>query len=200
MNRAVKYYFAIGVFLLLLVSVVSLVSIMNTDDTDSIFRTFAILIPIIFAVFFLPMSVYTLKRWDIHFNFMDDKQAFRVTLSNYGDTPFNFNRVSFVSCKRFILFGRRDSWPVEGLFNSIEIHGADSPSVVLHDHTGRTIKMGFPVVMHIRPRNLGEILSHFKGKKIHLRIYFEGAGQAQCSQHIPRNLIKSFVTQPNGVD
>lgn len=108
-NRYVRMYLIAGIIVLIFIFVAPLFfySGPEEDRTESYYRTVTFLIPIAIAVFILPTATYKLKEWDIHLNFITDKDAsgFQITVSNFGETTFSFNRIAFVSYKRFFSLG-----------------------------------------------------------------------------------------------
>jgi len=196
-NRNVGRYLIGGVIVLIFIFLIPLA----LDTTpERYFENVTFLIPIAVALFFIPISSYKLKEWDIHLDFITDQSTdrFQLTVSNFGETPFNFNRISFVSYKKYFLFGERIPWPSKGIFgDEIELHGADTHSRILHEHMGYTVKLGMPIVIWIRPGELSDFINHYKKPKI--KIYFEGTDQSACSKRIPKELVVRFTAhQYNG--
>lgn len=104
MNRNVSRFILGGIIILLLILFFPFIFNFNMTPQEH-YRNITFLIPIVVALFFIPISVLTLKSWDIHLNFIEDKGRFRLSISNFGETAFNFNKIAFVSYKRFLLFG-----------------------------------------------------------------------------------------------
>jgi len=192
MNRYVRLFLFGGIFSIVFIFVFPLFFRAGREDY---YRTVTFLIPIAIALFILPTASYTLKKWDIRFNFIKHDDRFRIAISNLGDTPFNFNRVAFASSPKYFLLGKRDYYPTNGMFdNDIELHGAETPSRVLHEHIGYTVKLGMPITIWIRPKGISDYLKHFKNrKKIRLCIYFEGTNQIEYSKPIPVEIIKRYL-------
>jgi len=191
MNRNISRFIFGGIIILVLILFSPLIFQLNMTPEEH-YRNVTFLIPIVIALFFIPISVLTLKKWDIHINFVEDESKLRLTISNFGETTFNFNKIAFVSYKRFFLFGRRVPWPSQGLFdNNVELHGAETPSRVLHEHTGCTVRLGMPIQIWIRPEKLTDYLRHYRRPRV--MIYFEGTDQYACSNPIPKKLLKRFI-------
>lgn len=167
---------------------------------DDYFRTISLLIPIAIVLFIAPTALYTLNKWDIHFDFGRYNDVIRPTIANLGITPFNFNRMTFASSKRYRFFSKREHYPADGIFdNEVECHGADMPSRVLHEHTGCTIRQGMPVTVWLRSQRLAEYLGHFSNKsRIHICLYYHGTNQRVYSPPIPFALINSIIGHNEG--
>jgi hypothetical protein len=156
------------------------------------YRNITFLIPLVVALFFIPISTLTIKNWDIHINFIEDENRLRLAISNFGETSFNFNKIAIVSYKKFFFFGKPAPCPADGIFNTaVELHGADTPSQILHEHKGCTVKLGMPIQVWISPQKLKEYLTHYKKPRI--MIYFEGTDQYACSKFIPKKLLKQLT-------
>ena len=194
MNRNVLNYLVVGIFALIFIFIFPL---FLSPSSESYFRTISLLIPVAIVLFIAPTATHTLSKWDIHFDFTQYSDKIRPTVSNLGIIPFNFNRITLASGKKFKFFGNRYHCPAEGIFDSdVECHGADFPSRVLHEHTGCTIKQGLPVTIWVRSSKIPEFLNHFSNKKkIHLCLYYYGAKQKVYSDPIPINLV-DFLTKP----
>ena len=196
-NRYVRSYLIAGIIVLLFIFVAPLFfySGPEEDRIETYYRTVTFLIPIAIAVFILPTATYKLKEWDIHFNFITDKDTskLQITVSNFGETPFNFNRIAFVSYRRFFFFGKRIPWPSRGIFDKdVELHGAETQTQMLHEHIGYTVRLGMPIVIWIRPGKLSDYLKRYCRPKI--MIYFEGTDQCAYSKRIPKSLLNKFIS------
>ena len=133
MNRNVKNYLISGIVVIIFIF---LFPAFLSTTTDKYLQTISLLIPIAIVLFIAPTASYNLNKWDIHFDFTQYGDKIRPTIANLGITPFNFNRLTFASGKKYRFFGSRDHYPSEGIFdNDVECHGSDMPSRVLHEHT-----------------------------------------------------------------
>jgi len=160
MNRNVKSFISAGLFVIVFILVFPLYL-----PPQEYTRTITFLLPIAIVVFITPTASFFLNRWDIHFNFVDENRI-RPIVANLGIAPFNFNKVQFASDKKFRIFGKREHYLMEGIFdNNIECHGAETGSRVLHEHVGCTIRQGLPISIWVRGERLKEYLEHFKDRK-----------------------------------
>lgn len=191
MNRNVRNFLVAGIIILLFIF---LFPLFLSPTRDDYFRTISLLIPIAILLFIAPTASYTLNKWDIHFDFSRHNDAIRPTIANLGITPFNFNRITFASSKKYLFFGKREHYPTDGIFdNDVEYHGADMPSRVLHEHVGCTVRQGMPVTVWIRSPRLAEYLGRFNNKnRIRLCLYYCGTNQVVYSPPISRTLIDNL--------
>jgi len=191
-NRNVRNFLLGGIIVLLFIF---LFPLFLSPTSDDYFRTISLLVPIAIVLFIAPTASYTLNKWDIHFDFSRYNDAIRPTIANLGIIPFNFNRITFASSKKYRFFGKREYYPTDGIFdNEVEYHGADTPSRVLHEHTGCTVRQGMPVTVWGRSPRLAEYLGHFSNKnRIHLCLYYCGTNQIVCSPPMPLTLINNII-------
>ncbi len=188
MNKWIKYYLFAALAVLALIF---LLPLRLQHSAEDYWRTITILLPITVAVFIVPIASFTVNKWDIRFDFNECDNGIRLTISNLGIAPFNFNRISFASSRRFRFFSKKDHHPIDGMFgNDIECHGADMPSRVLHEHTGITIHKGMPISVWLRSDKIPDYLRHFNDQgRIHICLFYQGTNQKTYSQPIPVSSI-----------
>ena len=195
MNRNItSFLIAGGIVIVFIFAFPLLVPTVSPLSVADYFPTISLLLPIAVVLFLAPTALYTLNRCDIHFDFGCHKDAIKPTIVNLGITPFNFNRITFASRKKYLLWGRRAQYPIDGLFgDDVEYHGADTARRGLNEYAGCTVRQGMPVTVWIRGSQVAECLANFSNKnKIHLCLYYYGTKQAVYSQPIPRTLIDNL--------
>ena len=191
MNRNVRSFILAGIFLIVFIFIFPLYL-----APEEYGRTITFLLPIAIVVFIAPTASFFLNRWDIHFNFTDNNARISPIVSNLGIAPFNFNKVQFASGKKFKFFGKREHYPVKGIFDTeVECHGAEMGSKVLHEHTGCIIRHGLPVSVWVRGEKLKEYLEHFQDRKnIRICLFYEGTTERVYSAPIPIKLVEKILS------
>ncbi|MBL7165794.1 MAG: hypothetical protein ISS55_04840 [Dehalococcoidales bacterium] len=140
----------VGVFLiaaLVILAIVFTLPLVWIEDSDDYRSTINLLVPIVIAVFVVPIPAFILSGKDIHFAFepTQDRHVIVATVWNAGNASFNFNRVQLARATWMRVVGKRGRQPSEGMFNNdVEVHGADMPSRVLHGHMGVTLRKDMP--------------------------------------------------------
>ena len=160
-----------------------------------------VLIPLVIVVFIAHMVPFFLSDWDIHFQFNSHSGELVATLTNAGLTPFNFNREQFTSGKKYWIFGKREFYPQTGMFDrEVELHGADTPSKLLHPHIGCTLKKGMPITVTVRGHKVVEYLRQLETsrRKVYTCLHYYETDQGACSQQIPSEIIKRIAETSSG--
>jgi len=170
-------------------------------DAELYYHNLNWLIPLTVILFVAPMVPFFLSDWDIHFHFIPEGKTLSVTLRNIGTVPFNFNRVQFVSGKKYWICGKREFCPQVGMSDEmVEFHGADTLSQTLHQHIGCTLKKGMPITVTVRGSKLAECLRNFEKskKKVYVCLYYHETDQRAYSQQIPVEFVKRIIEASSG--
>jgi len=162
-NKNFRNVFIAGIVILI---VIFMLPAVWPVDAEWYYHNLNWMIPLTIIVFVAPMVPFFLSDWDIHFYFRPEGKTLRVTLTNVGTVPFNFNRVQFVSGKKYWICGSREFYPKMGMSDEdVVFHGADTFSQTLHQHVGCTLKKGMPITVILRGPKIAECLRHFEETK-----------------------------------
>lgn len=192
-NRNFRNVFILGIVLLVVIVCVPYVW---PVDAQWYFQNLNWLIPLVIVMFIVPIVPFLLSQWDIHFTFTTERNysKLRATITNLGTAPFSFNKVQFASGKKYRIFGKRELYPRKGRYDkSIEFHGADTPSQLLHQHIGCTLSKGLPIILEVRDPEVAKYFESLKNKKVYISLYYDGAEQRVYSQQIPDELVKKTL-------
>ena len=192
LNRNFRKFMIAGILLIVFIFVLPFIW---PVDTDWYFRNLSWMIPLVIVVFIAPIVPFILNRWDVHFSFQSRGDNLIIIISDYGANPYNFNRIQFASGKKYWIFRKRESYPQEGISDEdVEYHGADTPSHILHQHIGCTLRKGLPITLTIRSHKTPESLRNFKeNEKVYLSLYYEGSNQRIYSKRIPPEVINTIL-------
>ena len=196
MNKNFRKFMIAGIVLVALIFVLPFIWPVNAEWY---FSNLNWLIPLVIILFIVPIVPFILSNWDIHFSFQSRDGNLIVTMSNTGTTPFGFNRIQFASAKKYRIFGKRKFHPESGIYDvNVEFHGNETPSSILHEHIGCTLRKGLPITLTIRNNKAPENISNFKKKgggtdKVYLSLYYEGTNQRVYSQPIPPKIITEII-------
>ncbi len=192
MNRNFRKFMIAGIVLIALIFVLPYIWPVNPQWY---FSNLNWMIPLVIIIFIAPIVPFILSSWDIHFSFRDIGTDLIVIISNYGNIPFNFNRIQFASAKKYGLVGKREFHPYYGIYdNDVEILQAETTFWKLDEHMGCTLKKGLPITLVVRGPQVPENLRHFqKNCEVYLSLYYEGTKQRVYSQCIPPEIVMKII-------
>lgn len=192
MNRNFKKFMMTGIVLVVFIFVLPYIWPVNPEWY---FSNLNWMIPLVIIVLIVPIVPFILNNWDIHFSFQHRDHNLIAIISNYGTSPYNFNRIQFSSDKKYRILGKREFYPKSGLSDeNVVFHGADTPSQTLHQHIGCTLQKGLPITLVVRGRQVPENLRHFEeNSKVYLSLYYEGTKQRVYSQRIPPEIVMKII-------
>ena len=152
MNRNILTLIAIGITIIVALFLIPFFPFGPPMDPGLYWDMLRWLVPLILIICIGSTIPFILSSWDIHFNFESaSENRLTIIITNKGTTPFSFNRIQFVSRKKFFSFGKMQSYPQEGIYDgAVEYHGGETPSQLLHEHIGLTIRKGMPITLTIR--------------------------------------------------
>ena len=192
MNRNFRKFIIVGTALIAVIFIVPYIFPVNAEWY---FSNLNWLIPLTVVIFIVPIVPFILSSWDIHFSFQSTGDNLIAIVSNYGANPYNFNRLQFASGRKYFIWGKREFYPQEGISDEdVEYHGADTPSHILHQHIGCTLRKGLPITLTIRNHKARESLRNFReDEKVYLSVYYEGSNQRIHSKRIPPEVINNIL-------
>ena len=194
-NRNVRLFIGIGFGLVVVIFLLVVgLSRLFPENTDWYLRNLSWLIPLAIAVFIAPIVPLILSNWDIHFGFEYKDSNLITTISNYGTTPFGFNRIRFASGRKYRIFGKREFLSQEGILTeAVKIYNADTSTVKVEGYRGCTLRKGLPVTLQILNHQVPKCLRNFKdNSRVYLSLYWKGNKQRVYSQRIQPEIIKSI--------
>ena len=196
MNRNSRLFFLSGLGLVTLIFVITILFSMVWPAKEVWYmQNMSWLIPLIIVLFWAPVVPLILSNWDIHFYFRSISNDLIVIIANYGNTPFNFNRIEFASAKRYGLVGKKEFYPDYGLCQEdVNIPSNDTSFQELHEHRGYTLRRGLPITLTIRNCKAPENLCKYKkNTRVYLSLYYEGTKQRVYSQRIPQEIVTEII-------
>ena len=195
MNRNSRLFFLSGLGLVTLIFVITILFSMVWPAKEIWYmQNMSWLIPLIIVLFWAPVVPLILSNWDIHFGFEYKDSNLITTISNYGTTPFGFNRIRFASGRKYRIFGKREFLSQEGILTeAVKIYNADTSTVKVEGYRGCTLRKGLPVTLQILNHQVPKCLRNFKdNSRVYLSLYWKGNKQRVYSQRIQPEIIKSI--------